>query len=57
MKGNEEGAGVQSGLSSKGGFSGESEKSLGMDNKGPGQKPMATPKKSASKNGKKHVVC
>ena len=51
------GAGVESGLSSKSGFSGESEKSLGMDNKGPGQVPLSTPKKSSSKNGKKFNTC
>ena len=51
------GAGVDSGLSSQSGFSGESAKSLGMDNKGKGQKPVAQPKKSSSKGGKKFTNC
>jgi len=51
------GSGVKSGLSSQGGFHGESESSLGMDTKGPDQKPMATPNKSVSKGGKTFGIC
>jgi len=50
------GANVKSGLSSQMGFNGESEKSLGMDNRGPSQVPMATPQKSVSKGGKSFTV-
>ena len=47
------GVGVKSGLSAQDGFSGESAKSLGMDNRGKGQVPIATPRKGVSKGGKK----
>jgi len=51
------GANVKSGLSSQDGFHGESEKSLGMDNKGGDMKPMPQPRKGVSKAGKKFTIC
>lgn len=51
------GTGVQSGLSSQSSFAAETPKSAGMGTKGKAQVPMATPKQSASKGGKKFTIC